>query len=73
MRSPLRVAIGGTGFMGRVHARSARLAGAEVVAVAASTPDRGRAAAAEPDATDAVLDAAAAHGWRDVDATEVPA
>jgi predicted dehydrogenase len=35
-----RVAIVGTGFIGSVHVRSARLAGAEVVGVAASTPKR---------------------------------
>ena len=35
-----RVAIVGTGFIGSVHVRSARLAGAEVVGVAASTPER---------------------------------
>jgi predicted dehydrogenase len=42
----LRVAIAGTGSIGRVHARSARLAGAELVAVAASTPESAQAAAA---------------------------
>ena len=41
----LRVGIAGTGFIGTVHARSARLAGARVVAVAASSPERGEAAA----------------------------
>ncbi|MDQ4086320.1 MAG: Gfo/Idh/MocA family oxidoreductase [Actinomycetota bacterium] len=35
-----RVAVVGTGFMGSVHVRSARLAGAQVVGVAASTPAR---------------------------------
>ncbi len=35
-----RVGIIGTGFMGRVHARSARLAGAVIVGVAGSRPDR---------------------------------
>jgi predicted dehydrogenase len=35
-----RVAVVGTGFIGAVHVRSARLAGAEVVGVAASTPVR---------------------------------
>jgi predicted dehydrogenase len=43
----LRVAIAGaTGFIGPVHARSARLAGAEVVGVSASSPERAREAAA---------------------------
>ena len=44
--SRLRVAIAGTGFIGRVHARSARLAGARLAAVAASSPETARAAAA---------------------------
>jgi predicted dehydrogenase len=43
--SDLRVAIAGTGFIGRVHARSARLAGATLVGVSASTPERGEDAA----------------------------
>jgi len=42
----VRVAIAGTGFIGAVHARSARLAGARLVGVAASTPERGLLAAA---------------------------
>src|SRR4051812_6933349 len=42
---PIRVAIAGAGFIGAVHARSARLAGARLVGVAASTPSRSRAAA----------------------------
>ncbi len=41
----LRAAIAGTGFIGAVHARAARRAGAEVVGVAASTPERSRVAA----------------------------
>ncbi len=45
MPSPLRAAVAGTGFIGRVHARSARLAGATLIGVAASTPERGAAAA----------------------------
>ena len=43
----LRVGIAGTGFIGRVHARSARLAGGRIVAVAASSPETTRAAADE--------------------------
>ena len=42
---PLRAAIAGTGFVGAIHARSARLAGARLVGVAASTPERSAAAA----------------------------
>ena len=41
----LRVGIAGTGFIGGVHARSAHLAGARVVAVAASSPESAEAAA----------------------------
>jgi predicted dehydrogenase len=36
----LRAGIVGAGFVGRIHARSARLAGARIAAVAASTPER---------------------------------
>jgi predicted dehydrogenase len=41
------VGIAGTGFIGRVHARSARLAGARLVGVAASSPGSAERAAAE--------------------------
>src|SRR5215204_4565464 len=44
---PLRVAIAGSGFIGRVHARSARLAGAHLVGIAASSRESARAAASE--------------------------
>ncbi|HYG97248.1 MAG TPA: Gfo/Idh/MocA family oxidoreductase, partial [Solirubrobacterales bacterium] len=37
----LRAGIVGAGFVGRVHARSARLAGARIAGVAASSPERG--------------------------------
>jgi predicted dehydrogenase len=47
MSAPLRVAVAGVGFIGAVHARSARLAGARLVGVAASTPERSEAAAAQ--------------------------
>src|SRR6188508_1296681 len=43
----LGAAIAGTGFIGKVHARSARLAGARLVGVAASTPESAEAAADE--------------------------
>src|SRR3954447_17710271 len=42
----VRVAIAGTGFIGAVHARSARIAGARLVGAAASSPERGLLAAA---------------------------
>ena len=43
----LNAGIVGTGFIGRVHARSALLAGANLAGVVASTPERGVVAAAE--------------------------
>src|SRR5215211_7059972 len=46
MAVELRVGVAGAGFIGAVHARSARLAGARLVAVAASSPDSGARAAA---------------------------
>ena len=39
------MAIAGAGFAGRLHARAARLAGAQIVGVSASTPERAEAAA----------------------------
>ena len=45
--SPLRVAVAGTGFIGAVHVRSARLAGADVVGVSASSIESAVRAAAE--------------------------
>ena len=47
MDAPPRAAIAGAGFIGAVHARSARLAGAHVVGVSASSPARSEQAAAE--------------------------
>jgi predicted dehydrogenase len=44
---PLRVAVAGAGMVARVHIDAARRAGAVVVGVSASTPERGKAAAAE--------------------------
>ena len=43
----LRAAIAGTGFIGKVHARAVRLAGAELAGVAASSAESARSAAAE--------------------------
>ena len=43
----MRIAVAGTGMIGGIHARSARLTGADLVAVAASTPERSAAAARE--------------------------
>jgi predicted dehydrogenase len=47
VRDELGVAIAGVGFIGAVHARSARLAGARLVGVAASSPERAAAAASK--------------------------
>ena len=47
MASPLRIAVAGTGFIGAVHVRAARLAGARVVGVSASSAARAEQAAAE--------------------------
>lgn len=47
MSDVLRIGIAGTGFIGRVHARSAVLAGARLAGVAASTPARSAAVAEE--------------------------
>jgi predicted dehydrogenase len=43
--SALRVGIAGAGFIGAVHARSARLAGARITGVSASSPSRSEEAA----------------------------
>ena len=43
--SALRVGVAGAGFIGAVHARSARLAGARIVGVSASSPSRSEEAA----------------------------
>lgn len=44
-RRELRIGIAGTGFIGAVHARAARLAGAQLAGVSASTPERAAEAA----------------------------
>ena len=68
---PLRVAIAGTGFIGEVHARAVRRAGARLVGVAASTPERGRAAARLLGAEDAFAHAEAMATSPDVDVVHV--
>jgi predicted dehydrogenase len=45
VEAPLRVAIAGAGMVARLHLDAARRAGARVVGVCASTPERGKAAA----------------------------
>ena len=49
----LRVGVAGAGFIGAVHARSARLAGATLAGVATSSPERSREAAARLGAEEA--------------------
>jgi predicted dehydrogenase len=63
----LRVAIIGAGFIGAVHARSARLAGARIAGVATSTAERSREAAARLGAAQAYDDAEALVTAADVD------
>ena len=71
MGRALRVGIAGTGFIGVVHARAARLAGARLVGVAASTPERGAAAAAALGAERAFESAEALAQSADVDVVHV--
>jgi predicted dehydrogenase len=67
----LRVAIAGTGFIGEVHARAVRRAGARLVGVAASTPERGRTAARVLDAEHAFAHAEAMVTSPDVDVVHI--
>ena len=71
MSDRLRVAVAGTGFIGRVHARSARLAGATLVGVAASTPERSEVAAEELGAERAFRSSDEIAGADDVDVVHV--
>ena len=68
---PLRAAIAGTGFIGAVHARSARLAGARLAGVAASTPETGRRAADALGAERAFSSAEELVGSPDVDVVHI--
>ena len=68
---PLRAAIVGTGFIGEVHARAVRRVGARLVGVAASTPERGRAAARRLGAEDAFDEAEVLATSPDVDVVHV--
>ena len=47
VQTPVRMAVAGAGLIARAHVDAARRAGARVVGVSASTPERGAAAAAE--------------------------
>jgi predicted dehydrogenase len=71
MATQLRAAIAGTGFIGVVHARSARLAGARLVGVAASSPERAAIAAEELGAERAFESAEALVAADDVDVVHI--
>src|SRR3954468_24396470 len=71
MSRGVRVAIAGTGFIGAVHARSARLAGASLVGVAASSPESSRRAAAALGAERAFENAQALVEADDVDVVHI--
>ncbi|HET8951226.1 MAG TPA: Gfo/Idh/MocA family oxidoreductase [Solirubrobacteraceae bacterium] len=71
MSSALRVAIAGTGFIGAVHARSARLAGARIVGVSASSPSRSQEAARALGAERAFESSEALVESRDVDVVHI--
>jgi predicted dehydrogenase len=67
----LRAGIVGAGFIGRIHARSARLAGAGIAGVVASSPERGAAAADELGAARAFASAAELIASDDVDVVHI--
>ncbi|HEY5810116.1 MAG TPA: Gfo/Idh/MocA family oxidoreductase [Povalibacter sp.] len=71
MTQPLNVAVIGTGFIGRVHVRSARLAGANVIGVAASTPARSIEAAASMNVPKGYANGLDAVRDRDVDVIHI--
>ena len=67
----VRVGIAGTGFIGAVHARSARLAGAHLVGVAASSPQRSERAAEQLGADRAFESAESLATAEDVDVVHI--
>ncbi len=67
----LNAGIVGTGFIGRIHARSARLAGAGIAGVVASSRERGAAAAAELGAARAFASAEELIASDDVDVVHI--
>jgi predicted dehydrogenase len=71
MSRGVRIAIAGTGFIGAVHARSARLAGARLIGVAASSPQSARLAAAALEAETAFESADALVESPDVDVVHI--
>jgi predicted dehydrogenase len=71
MTDRLRAGIVGAGFIGEVHARAVRAAGGVVTRVAASTPERSKAAAARLGAEGAAESAEALVAAEDVDVVHV--
>ena len=71
MSAGVRAGIVGAGFVGRIHARSARLAAAQVAGVVASSPERSEAAATELGAERAFTTADALIASDDVDVVHV--
>jgi predicted dehydrogenase len=71
MPREIRVAIAGTGFIGALHARSARLAGARLVGVAASSPESAERAAAALEAERAFASAEQLVESPDVDVVHI--
>lgn len=69
--APLRIGILGAGFMGRVHARAAQVAGASLVGVVASTPESSREAASTFGAEATLEDPEALLARPDVDVVHV--
>jgi predicted dehydrogenase len=67
----VRAGIVGAGFVGRIHARSARLAGGRLVGVVASSPERSEAAASELGAERAFASAEDLIASDDVDVVHV--
>lgn len=70
-QSLVRVAIAGAGMIARVHLEAARRAGARVVGVSASTPERSRQAAAELGVERAFEDSADLATSADVDVVHI--
>ena len=67
----VRVGIAGTGFIGGIHARSARLARGQLVGVAASSPERSRLAADALGADHAYESAEALATAEDIDVVHI--
>jgi predicted dehydrogenase len=70
-RTPLRIGIAGTGFVGAVHAHAARRAGARIVGVAASSSASAKEAALRVGAEHAFPDAEALVAAPDVDVVHI--